>query len=114
ASTPVLFLLDELLAGTNSHDRRVGAAAVVKGLASRGGIGLVTTHDLALADLATQLEVGATNVHFSDTFENGEIKFDYRMRPGVVQTSNALELMKAVGLFTGAEGAEGAEGARGA
>jgi hypothetical protein len=98
--TPVLFLLDELLAGTNSHDRRVGAAAVVKGLASRGAIGLLTTHDLALADLTNDLGVGAANVHFSDTFENGEIKFDYRMRPGVVQTSNALELMKAVGLIT--------------
>jgi hypothetical protein len=112
--TPVLFLLDELLAGTNSHDRRVGAAAVVKGLAARGAIGLVTTHDLALADLTHDLDVGAANVHFSDTFENGEITFDYRMRPGVVQTSNALELMKAVGLITGAESAEGAEGARGA
>ena len=100
-STPVLFLLDELLAGTNSHDRRVGAAAVVKGLAARGAIGLVTTHDLALADLANDLGVGAANVHFSDTFQNGEITFDYRMRPGVVQTSNALELMKAVGILPG-------------
>jgi MutS domain V len=99
--TPVLFLLDELLAGTNSHDRRVGAAAVVKGLAARGAIGLVTTHDLALADLTNDLGVGAANVHFSDTFENGEITFDYRMRPGVVQTSNALELMKAVGILPG-------------
>ena len=99
--TPVLFLLDELLAGTNSHDRRVGAAAVVKGLAARGAIGLVTTHDLALADLANDLGVGAANVHFSDTFQNGEITFDYRMRPGVVQTSNALELMKAVGILPG-------------
>ena len=101
APTPVLFLLDELLAGTNSHDRRVGAAAVVKGLAARGAIGLVTTHDLALADLANDLGVGAANVHFSDTFQDGEITFDYRMRPGVVQTSNALELMKAVGILPG-------------
>jgi DNA mismatch repair ATPase MutS len=101
--TPVLFLLDELLAGTNSHDRRVGAAAVVKGLASRGAIGLITTHDLALAELASDLGVGASNVHFSDTFEHGEIKFDYKMRPGVVRTTNALELMKAVGLLTDAE-----------
>ena len=106
--TPVLFLLDELLAGTNSHDRRVGAAAVVTGLVSRGAVGLVTTHDLALADLVSDLGVGAANVHFSDTFENGEIKFDYTMRPGVVQTSNALELMKAVGLISGATGATGA------
>jgi MutS-like protein len=96
---PVLFLLDELLAGTNSHDRRVGATSVVQGLVERGAIGLVTTHDLALAELASTLGVGAKNVHFSDTFEGGEIHFDYTMRPGVVQTSNALELMRAIGLI---------------
>ncbi len=95
----VLFLLDELLAGTNSHDRRVGAASVVRGLVDRGAIGLLTTHDLALSDLVSTLGVGARNVHFGDTFEGGEIHFDYRMRPGVVQTSNALELMKAIGLI---------------
>ena len=96
---PVLFLLDELLAGTNSHDRRVGAAAVVGGLVRRGAMGLVTTHDLALAEVAGALGVGAANVHFSDTFVDGEIHFDYRMRPGVVETSNALELMRAIGLI---------------
>ena len=96
---PVLFLLDELLAGTNSHDRRVGAASIVSGLVKRDAIGLVTTHDLALAELADTLEAGARNVHFSDTFSEGEIRFDYRMRPGVVETSNALELMRAIGLL---------------
>jgi hypothetical protein len=96
---PVLFLLDELLAGTNSHDRRIGAAAVVRGLVERGATGLLTTHDLALAEVVGDLGVHAKNVHFSDWFENGEIRFDYRMRPGVVQTSNALELMRAVGLI---------------
>ncbi len=96
---PVLFLLDELLAGTNSHDRRIGAASVVRGLVERGSIGLVTTHDLALAEVVGDLGVHATNVHFSDWFENGEIRFDYKMRPGVVRTSNALELMRAVGLL---------------
>jgi DNA mismatch repair ATPase MutS len=59
----------------------------------------VTTHDLALAEVVGDLGVHATNVHFSDWFENGEIRFDYRMRPGVVRTSNALELMRAVGLM---------------
>jgi hypothetical protein len=96
---PVLFLLDELLAGTNSHDRRIGAAAIVRGLIARGAIGLLTTHDLALADVVGELGVHAVNVHFSDTFENGEMRFDYRMRPGVVRTSNALELMRSVGLL---------------
>jgi len=96
---PVLFLLDELLAGTNSHDRRIGAASVIRGLVERGAIGLVTTHDLALAEVVGDLGVHAANVHFSDWFERGEIRFDYRMRPGVVRTSNALELMRAVGLL---------------
>ena len=97
-ANPLLFLLDELLAGTNSHDRRIGAEAVVKGLVDRGAIGLVTTHDLALAHIAEALAPQAENVHFEDTLEDGKMRFDYRMRPGVVQKSNALELMRAVGL----------------
>jgi DNA mismatch repair ATPase MutS len=90
---PVLFLLDELLHGTNSHDRRIGAQGIVGALLSRGGIGLVTTHDLALADIDT-----ARNVHFEDRIENGKMTFDYRLRDGVVEHSNALDLMRAVGL----------------
>jgi DNA mismatch repair ATPase MutS len=95
---PTLFLLDELLSGTNSHDRRIGAEALVRGLVERGAIGLVTTHDLALAQIAGTLDGSAINVHFEDHLEGGEIRFDYRLRPGVVTRSNALELMRAVGL----------------
>jgi hypothetical protein len=95
---PTLFLLDELLSGTNSHDRRIGAEAVVRGLVERGAIGLVSTHDLALAEIASTLDGRAANVHFEDHLEGGEIRFDYRLRPGVVTRSNALELMRAVGL----------------
>jgi len=95
---PTLFLLDELLSGTNSHDRRIGAAALVKGLVERGAIGLVTTHDLALASIAEELGGQARNVHFEDHMEGGEMRFDYQLRPGVVERSNALELMRAVGL----------------
>jgi len=95
---PVLFLLDELLAGTNSHDRRLGAAGIVQGLVDKGAIGLVTTHDLALAEVVSDLGVHARNVHFSDTFEEGQMRFDYRMREGVVRTSNALALMRSIGL----------------
>ncbi len=95
---PLLFLLDELLHGTNSHDRRLGASAIVRDLVQRGAIGLITTHDLALADIVAELGGKAANVHFEDTFENGAIAFDYRMRPGVVQKSNALALMRAVGI----------------
>jgi MutS domain V len=97
-SLPVLFLIDEFMHGTNSHDRRIGAEAMARGLVQRGAIGLITTHDLALAGIADELGSKATNVHFEDSVENGEIHFDYRMRPGVVRKSNAIELMRSVGL----------------
>jgi hypothetical protein len=95
---PLLFLLDEILAGTNSHDRRIGAEAVVRGLIDHGAIGLVTTHDLALAEVADALSPRARNVHFEDRMVGGKLEFDYRMRQGVVQHSNAIALMRAVGL----------------
>jgi DNA mismatch repair ATPase MutS len=95
---PVLFLLDEVLHGTNSHDRRIGAEAVLRGLLSRGAIGLITTHDLALARVADELAPKTLNVHFQDQLDDGKMRFDYRLWPGVVTRSNALELMRAVGL----------------
>jgi len=95
---PVLFLLDEILHGTNSHDRAIGAEAIVRGLMERGAIGLVTTHDLALTRFADALGPRAKNVHFQDQLENGRMTFDYVLHDGVVQKSNALELMRAVGL----------------
>jgi DNA mismatch repair ATPase MutS len=95
---PVLFLLDEVLAGTNSHDRAIGAEAILRGLLERRAIGLVTTHDLALAEIAARLAPAAENVHFEDRLVDGRMVFDYRMRPGVVRRSNALELMRSIGL----------------
>jgi DNA mismatch repair ATPase MutS len=95
---PLLFLLDEILHGTNSHDRRVGAEAIVRGLVERGAIGCVSTHDLTLAEVADALAPRAANVHFEDQFEEGEMRFDYRMRPGVVRRSNALALMRTIGI----------------
>jgi len=94
----VLFLLDEILGGTNSHDRRIGSEALLTGLVTSGAIGLVTTHDLALGDIAARLPGRADNVHFADQFEDGELSFDYQLRPGIVQTSNALALMRSIGL----------------
>ena len=93
-----LFLIDELLAGTNSHDRRQGAEGVLRGLLALGAIGMATTHDLALTELAGPLAPGAANMHFADRFEQGGLEFDYRLRDGVVGTSNALALMRSVGL----------------
>lgn len=94
----LLFLLDELLAGTNSHDRRLGAAGLLAGFLDRNAIGAVTTHDLALAQIADELGESARNVHFEDRFEDGRLRFDFRLREGVVTRSNALDLMRAVGL----------------
>ena len=95
---PLLFLLDEIFHGTNSHDRQIGAEAIIRSFLKRGAIGLVTTHDLALTRVADSLAPQAANVYFEDHLENGRLIFDYCMRPGVVQKSNALALMRAVGL----------------
>jgi DNA mismatch repair ATPase MutS len=95
---PLLFLFDELLNGTNSHDRLVGAAFILRALLAKGAIGLITTHDLALTAIAGELAPRAVNVHFQDLFEGGEMRFDYRVKPGPVTRSNALALMRAVGL----------------
>jgi hypothetical protein len=95
---PLLFLLDEILHGTNSEDRQVGAAAVVRSLIEAGAIGLVTTHDLALARTADELGDRVINMHFEDTLKDGELVFDYLVKPGVVQRGNALDLMRSIGL----------------
>jgi hypothetical protein len=100
AAGPVtlLFLIDELLHGTNSHDRLVGASGILRGLLARGAIGLITTHDLALTGIADELGPRAANIHFEDFFEGEEIRFDYRVKSGPVTRSNALALIRAVGL----------------
>jgi hypothetical protein len=102
ASRPgaVLFLLDEILGGTNSHDRAIGAEAVMRGLLDRHAIGLITTHDLALSALGERMVPTAANVHFADEFDAGGLSFDYHLRPGPVRTSNALALMRSIGLAT--------------
>lgn len=97
--TPVLFLLDELLSGTNSHDRFEGTQLVVRSLVGHNAIGLVTTHDLALARIPESMGGRARNDHFEDHFEDGKLTFDFKLKPGIVQTSNALKLMESIGLL---------------
>jgi len=97
-SPPALFLLDEILHGTNSHDRRIGAEAVIKGLLEHGALGIVTTHDLALTQIVPESEGRLDNVHFEDHLEAGTMHFDYALREGIVEKSNALALMRSVGL----------------
>lgn len=93
----MLFLADEILHGTNSHDRCIGAEGLLSALLDRGAIGMVTTHDLAITALADKLP-HMTNIHLQDHLEHDKLAFDYKVRPGVVEKSNALELMRQVGL----------------
>jgi hypothetical protein len=95
---PVLFLLDELLSGTNSHDRLIGTRSFVTKLVERGAVGLVSTHDLALTAIPQEIGLKAINCHFEDHLEDGQLRFDYKLYPGIVQTSNALPLMRSIGL----------------
>lgn len=96
--TPILFLLDEIFSGTNSTDRLAGAKGLVSELVSRGGIGMITTHDLALAEIPIEMRNKAANGHFSERMENGVMVFDYKFRPGKVTASNAQEMMRAIGI----------------
>ena len=94
----MLFLLDELLQGTNSKDRLIGAHGVVWALMQTGAIGIVTTHDLALAGMEGLREGGLKNMHFQDEIVEGEMRFDFRLREGVAMKSNGVELMRLIGL----------------
>jgi hypothetical protein len=94
----LLFLIDEMLQGTNSNDRRIGAEGILGALIEAGAIGLATTHDLALTEIAGLGAGVMRNKHFEDHLENGQMRFDYRLREGVVTKSNGLELMRAMGL----------------
>jgi hypothetical protein len=95
---PLLFLLDELLQGTNSTDRRVGAEGVIRAFVERGAIGLISTHDLALTDIAGSESGALHNVHFQDDIVAGRMWFDFKLREGIVTRSNGIELMRSIGL----------------
>ncbi len=95
--TNVFFLLDEIFKGTNSKDRHIGARAVIKKLQQEGGLGLVSTHDLELGDLAKE-NSGVNNYHFREYYQNDQIKFDYVLREGLSPTRNAIYLMKLAGI----------------
>lgn len=98
AGEKVLFLLDEVLHGTNSRERQIGAKAIVKHLLARGAVGAVSSHDLGLADLEAESGGKIVNVHFEESVDDGKMTFDYQLKPGVVTTANALRLMKVIGI----------------
>ena len=95
---PALFLLDEILHGTNSRERVIGACAVVRELLDRGALGAVSTHDLGITALERALGGRVHNVHFEEQVAGEKMTFDYVLKPGIVQSSNALRLMRAVGI----------------
>jgi hypothetical protein len=100
---PVLFLLDELLSGTNSKDRLAGTRLIVENLIADGAVGIVSTHDLALTEIPEAMGAKAQNCHFEDQLVDGRLFFDYSLKPGVVKSSNALELMRVIGLVGNAD-----------
>jgi hypothetical protein len=101
AHAPALFLLDEVLAGTNARERIAGAKSIVRALIDAGALGAVSTHDLELCKLEDETEGRVKNVHFQEQVNDDVMTFDYRLRPGVVTSSNALRLMRALGLPVG-------------
>lgn len=99
---PLLFLADEIMGGTNSHDRRIAAEWVIRAFILRGAIGAISTHDLALTEIAMNGLAGL-NVYFEDSGDSGTLSFDYKLRRGVLSRSNALNIARMLGIDTAAE-----------
>jgi DNA mismatch repair ATPase MutS len=95
---PLLFLLDEILHGTNSRERHIGARSIIRTLIEAGAMGAVSTHDLALTAMAEELPSRIHLVHLQEQVVDGKMVFDYRLREGVVKSGNALQWMRHVGL----------------
>ncbi len=95
---PVLFLLDEILHGTNSRERQIGARFVIAQLLRAGAFGVVSTHDSALCELSGELASRLQLVHFREGLHEGEMTFDYKLHPGAVTAGNALQLMRRMGI----------------
>ncbi|MBJ6761921.1 DNA mismatch repair protein MutS [Myxococcaceae bacterium JPH2] len=93
-----LFLLDEILLGTNTRERQIASREVLRLLLATGACGAVTTHDLSLATLADLPGSHVRNVHFRDHLEDGKMVFDYQLRQGVVDTTNALRVLRSAGI----------------
>ncbi len=94
----MIFLIDEIFKGTNSKDRIEGAKSVLRGLNRPWAIGLISTHDYELCDLEAEDTLRFSNHHFTESYSNNQIHFDYKLHQGRCRTSNARYLMKMVGL----------------
>ena len=93
----VLFLIDEIFGGTNSRDRRVAAEAVVRTLVNREAIGALSTHDLALSEIAAS-DLCGVNVHTGSRDGSDPMDFDYLLKPGVTNEANALAIARMAGV----------------
>lgn len=96
----VFFLLDEIFKGTNSYDRHMGAKMLIKQLYNNGASGLVSTHDLELGSMEKDNETKIRNFHFREYYKGDKIHFDYKLKPGISTTRNALYLIKMIGIET--------------
>lgn len=94
----IFFLLDEIFRGTNSQDRHAGAKVLIRQLSKAGAMGMVSTHDLELGDLERDSERKIRNYHFREYYKDDEIQFDYKLRPGISTTRNAMYLIKMAGI----------------
>lgn len=99
-SSPLFFLIDEIFRGTNNRERQIGSRAYISELVGGHGTGLISTHDLELVSIATKVPK-VVNFHFEEQVMEGRLLFDYRLRPGPSQTTNALMIMKMEGLPIG-------------
>ena len=97
----LMFLADEIMGGTNSHDRRIATEWVIRALVQRGAIGAISTHDLALTEIAADGLPGR-NVFFEDSGDSGTLSFDYKLREGILTRSNALNIAHILGIDTAA------------
>jgi DNA mismatch repair ATPase MutS len=98
ASAPVLFLIDEIFSGTNSHDRRIAAECVIRALIKSGAVGAISTHDLALTEIAPLAGMMGDNVHMCSRSDEDALDFDYLVKPGVNRQSNALAIVRLAGV----------------
>jgi DNA mismatch repair ATPase MutS len=98
AEQPILYLLDEILKGTNSHDRHLGAQALIRQLHKHNATGFISTHDLALGEMADELPDSVFNYSFNSEIVDDKLYFDYTLRQGVCQSFNASKLMQQIGI----------------
>lgn len=95
---PVLFLIDEMLAGTNSRDRRVVAESMLEALTAAGAVGALSTHDLTLTEIAQRRNLRGINVHMQSRGEDDPLDFDYRLRAGIATETNGIAIARMLGL----------------